>query len=97
MARLLGVPHPGPGRRGGPRRAPPHRPQPPPRLRRPLHTHHGPTRPALKKHLVHECDVAARAGSPLRIVYIRHAPGTWSGGEDVIDVYEVLTEELSVP
>ncbi|MEV5139678.1 hypothetical protein AB0K71_17865 [Streptomyces syringium] len=54
-------------------------------------------RSALKKHLVHEYDVAARDGSPLRIVYIRHTPGTWSGGEDVIDVYEVPTQELSVP
>ncbi|MGE7386494.1 hypothetical protein ACQKM2_13560 [Streptomyces sp. NPDC004126] len=36
-------------------------------------------RSALKQHLVHEYDVAARNGSPLRIVYIRHAPGTWSG------------------
>ncbi|MCX5079188.1 hypothetical protein OHA84_38255 (plasmid) [Streptomyces sp. NBC_00513] len=54
-------------------------------------------RSALKKHLVHEYDVAARDGSPLHIVYIRHAPGTWSGGEDVIDVYEVPTEEPAVP
>ncbi|MFC8174980.1 hypothetical protein [Streptomyces sp. NPDC057325] len=54
-------------------------------------------RSALKKHLVHEYDVAARDGSPLRIVYIRHAPGTWSGGEDVIDVYEVHAKEPSAP
>ncbi|MET9694287.1 hypothetical protein ABZY81_38710 [Streptomyces sp. NPDC006514] len=54
-------------------------------------------RSAAKKHLVHEYDVAARDGSPLRIVYIRHAPGTWSGGEDVIDVYEVHAGELSAP
>ncbi|MGW2089083.1 hypothetical protein [Streptomyces sp. NPDC001880] len=50
-------------------------------------------RTALKKHLVHEYETTARDGSPLRIVYIRHAPGTWSGGEDVIDVYEVPTED----
>ncbi|WP_329094777.1 hypothetical protein [Streptomyces sp. NBC_01439] len=54
-------------------------------------------RSAFKKHLVHEYDVAARDGSPLRIVWIRHAPGTWFGGEDVIDVYEVPTEEPAVP
>ncbi|MFD6471152.1 hypothetical protein [Streptomyces goshikiensis] len=54
-------------------------------------------RSALKKHLVHEYDVAARDGSPLHIVYIRHAPGTWSGGEDVIDVYELPTEEPAAP
>lgn len=51
-------------------------------------------RSARKKHLVHEYEVLARDGSPLRIVYIRHAPGTWSGGEDVIDVYEVPFEAL---
>ncbi|SCD56277.1 hypothetical protein GA0115234_103312 [Streptomyces sp. DvalAA-43] len=27
------------------------------------------------------------------IRYIRYGPGTWSGGEDVIDVYEVPTED----
>lgn len=54
-------------------------------------------RSALKKHLVHEYDVTTRDGTPLRIVYIRHAPDTWSGGEDVIDVYEVPTEEPSAP
>ncbi|MFJ3883054.1 hypothetical protein ACIPW5_37110 [Streptomyces sp. NPDC090077] len=54
-------------------------------------------RSALKKHTVHEYDVAARDGSPLHIVYVRHAPGTWSGGEDVIDVYEVPTQELPAP
>jgi hypothetical protein len=54
-------------------------------------------RSARQKHLVHEYDVAARDGAPLSTVYIRHAPGTWSGGEDVIDVYEVSTEEPSVP
>ncbi|KJY17847.1 hypothetical protein VR46_44790, partial [Streptomyces sp. NRRL S-444] len=53
-------------------------------------------RSALKKHLVHEYDVTARDGSPLRVVYIRHAPGTWSGGEDVIDVYEVPAENPDV-
>ncbi len=37
----------------------------------------------LKKHTVHEYDIAARDGSPLRIVCIRHALGPWSGGEDV--------------
>ncbi|MEU8764775.1 hypothetical protein [Streptomyces sp. NPDC048659] len=53
-------------------------------------------RSARKKHLVHEYDIPARDGSPLRIVYIRCAPDTWSGGEDVIDVYEVPLEELTV-
>ncbi|MFI5752540.1 hypothetical protein ACIBBE_43370 [Streptomyces sp. NPDC051644] len=52
-------------------------------------------RTAHKKHTVHEYDVTARDGSPLHIVYIRHAPGTWSGGEDVIDVYEIPTESLA--
>ncbi|GAA2733421.1 hypothetical protein [Streptomyces nogalater] len=54
-------------------------------------------RSALKKHTVHEYDITARNGSPLHIVYIRYAPGTWSGGEDVIDVYEVPAQELSLP
>ncbi|MEV6251067.1 hypothetical protein AB0M38_33600 [Streptomyces sp. NPDC051742] len=54
-------------------------------------------RSALTEHLVHEYDFAGRDGSPLRIVYIRHAPGSWSGGDDVIDVYEVAAEEPAVP
>ncbi|MCT2547380.1 hypothetical protein [Streptomyces atratus] len=36
-----------------------------------------------------------RDGSPLRTAYIRHAPGTWPGSEDVTDVYEVHAEDLS--
>ncbi|MFE4540674.1 hypothetical protein ACFRKB_37350 [Streptomyces scopuliridis] len=52
-------------------------------------------RSARKKHTVHEYDIAARDGSPLRIVYLRYAPGTWSNVDEVVDVYEVPVEALT--
>ncbi|MFI0915480.1 hypothetical protein [Streptomyces abikoensis] len=53
-------------------------------------------RSARKTHTVHEYDVAARDGAQLRIVYVRYAPGTWSNVTEVVDVYEVPVEALTV-
>ncbi|MGW2112654.1 hypothetical protein [Streptomyces sp. NPDC001948] len=36
-----------------------------------------------------------RDSSPLRIISTRYATGTWSEGEDGIDVYEIPTECLA--
>ena len=52
-------------------------------------------RSARRRHTVHEYDTTDRAGAPLRIVYVRCAPDTWSGGQDVIDVYAISPQSLA--
>jgi hypothetical protein len=52
-------------------------------------------RHARTKHTVHEYDITARDSTRLRIVAIRHAPGTWTNADDVVDVYEIPHEGLT--
>ena len=52
-------------------------------------------RSARRRHTVHEYDTTDRSGAALRIVYVRCAPDTWSGGEDVIDVYVISPQALA--
>lgn len=52
-------------------------------------------RSAREKHAVHEYDITARSGEQLRIASIRHASGTWTNVDDVVDVYEIGHEALT--
>ncbi|MFI1472395.1 hypothetical protein [Streptomyces wuyuanensis] len=48
-----------------------------------------------KDHTVHEYDIVARDGVALRIAAVYFAPGFWSDGAEVIDVYEIPAENLA--
>jgi hypothetical protein len=52
-------------------------------------------RSARGRHTVHEYDTTDRGGAALRVVYVRCAPGTWSGGEDVVDVYAIDQQAIA--
>ncbi|MFD9061424.1 hypothetical protein ACFVZ3_07900 [Kitasatospora purpeofusca] len=49
-------------------------------------------RRARKHHTVHEYDTTDRSGAQERVVYIRHAAGTWSNVQDVVDIYVIPLE-----
>jgi hypothetical protein len=44
---------------------------------------------------VHEYDITARSGARLRIVAIRHVPGTWTNADDVTNLYEIGHKTLT--
>ncbi|MFJ6770948.1 hypothetical protein ACIQOV_08270 [Kitasatospora sp. NPDC091257] len=49
-------------------------------------------RRARKHHTIYEYDTTDRSGAKEHVVYIRHAAGTWSNVQDVVEIYVIPQE-----
>ncbi|MFE3206310.1 hypothetical protein [Embleya sp. NPDC059237] len=52
-------------------------------------------RRARRSHTVHIHDATGRDGTPMRVVHVRYAPGTWDGVTDLVDIYEIAVDTLT--